>query len=248
MALEWRDSGALLAVRKYGETAAIIDAFTSDHGRHRGIVLGGASRRMAPILQPGAQLDLVWRARLNEHLGNFKIELRRSRAASILSDRLALGAFVSVCALVVFSLPEREPHRNLYELTVNLLDSICRRKEWMQEYVRWELKLLEEMGFGLDLEKCAVSGTRNDLIYISPRSGRAVSRAAAGEWARYLLPYASCLKGRDAHGLHDILRGLNTTGYFLERRLAPHLGGKPVPEARNRFVDQIAKKLKEDSI
>ena len=202
---------------------------------------------MAPLLQPGAQLDLTWRARLAEHLGNYRIEVRRSRAAAILSDRVALGAIVSVCALASFALPEREPHPKLYERTVALFDSICGGEKWMPGYVRWELLLLEELGFGLDLEKCAASGSRHDLIYISPKSGRAVSGTAAGHWARHLLPFARCLKGSEASDLRDVVQGLETTGYFLSRRLAPHLGAKPIPEARNRLVELIAREIQSGS-
>lgn len=195
--MEWRDEGALLAVRPHGETSAIIEVFTAQHGRHAGVVRGGVSRRIAPVLQPGAQLDLTWRARLDEHIGAFAVEPLRARSG-VLSDRLALAGLNSVCALLHFVLPEREPHPQLYRSSVALLDDLGVTADWVTAYLRWEAFLLEEMGYGLDLSACAVTGSREDLAYVSPRSGRAVARGAAGEWADRLLPLPPCLLGQGA--------------------------------------------------
>ena len=238
--MDWRDEGVLLAVRRHGETSSIIEVFTLGHGRHAGIVHGGASRRLAPLLQPGAQLDVTWRARLDEHLGSYAVEPLRSRAA-LMSDRLALAGLNSICALLTFLLPEREAHGALYGATIGLLDRIGAGEGWAVDYLRWELGLLEEMGYGLDLSSCAVTGSRDDLAYVSPKSGRAVAREAAGEWVDRLLPLPACLLGQGPAGAGDIADGLRLTGYFLEHRIAPELGSRPLPEARRRLVTLLSR-------
>lgn len=243
--MEWRDEGALVAVRPHGESAAIIEVFTAGHGRHAGIVRGGGSRRMTPILQPGAQLEVEWRARLEEHLGSFRIEPLKSRAATVMNDRLTLYGLGAACALISFALPEREPHPGLYAATQHLFDAFASEPNWPHLYLLWELALLEELGFGLDLSHCAVTGGTEDLAYISPKSGRAVSRAAAGDWADRLLPLPACLTGVPSNGLQDTRTGLTVTGYFLEHKLAPSLADRPLPEARARLVSALARK-KED--
>ena len=239
--IEWRDEAALLATRPFGETSVIIEVFSAQHGRHAGVVRGGTSRKVAPILQPGAQLSVSWKARLDSHLGAFSVEPVRSRAAVAMGDRLALAGLNAVCSLLTMVLPEREAHRDLYDRTVALLDLLGQSDVWPLAYLRWELALLEEMGFGLDLSACAVRGVNEDLIYVSPKSGRAVSREGAGEWADRMLPLPPVLAGKgDASGT-EIARALSTTGYFLEHHLMRGLGDKPVPSARARLVDLIAK-------
>ena len=239
--MEWRDQGALLSVRRHGETSAIIEVFTAEHGRHAGVVRGGASRKTAPILQPGAQLDVTWRARLDEHLGAFKVEPIKSRAAALMSDRLALAGLNAITGLLGFSLPERESHPLLYRRTITLLDLLGNSEAWPLAYLRWELALLDELGFGLDLTKCAVTGALDDLAYVSPRTGRAVSAEAAGEWADRMLPLPESLLGHGTGELGDVAQGLKTTGYFLETRLAAQLGGNQLPQARQRLIDRIAR-------
>jgi DNA repair protein RecO (recombination protein O) len=240
--MEWREDGILLAVRRHGETAAILEVFTSGHGRHVGVVPGGASRRMAPILQPGAQIDVTWRARLADHIGSFRVEPVASRAADVLDDRLALAGLGAVCALLSFCLPERAPYPALYARTLALLDGLGAER-WADAYLGWEVALLTEMGFGLSLEACAVTGSTEDLIYVSPRTGRAVSRDGAGDWADRLLPLPPCLSGAPSEAPEDLLSGLRTTGHFLGEHLAPSLGDRPLPSARQRLVDLIARRV-----
>lgn len=239
--MEWRDQGILLRMRRHGEGSAIVDMFTAEHGRHAGVIRGGASRKMAPILQPGAQLDLLWRARLEDHLGSYQAELMRSRAGAALSGRLALAGLNAVTGLLAFCLPDREPHPDLYLRSERLLDLLGQDDIWPLAYLQWEMALLEELGFGLDLSCCAVSGALDELIYISPKSGRAVSRASAGEWADRLLPMPAVMRGEGEAGTGEILQGLSTTGFFLEHRLAPSLGNTPLPEARGRFLDVLTR-------
>ncbi len=239
--MEWRDQGALLAVRRHGETSAIIEVFTAEHGRHAGVVRGGTSRKITPVLQPGAQLDVTWRARLDEHIGSYNVEPLKSRAAAVMGDRLALIGLNAVTGLLCFCLPEREPHPQLYERTITLLDLLGTSPVWPLAYLRWELALLDEMGFGLDLSCCAVTGSIDDLAYVSPKSGRAVSVEGAGEWADKLLPLPPSLLGHGRAEPDGISKGLVTTGFFLHNRLAPQLGNRPLPAARQRLIDAIAR-------
>jgi len=238
--MEWRADGILLTVRRHGESAAIIELFTEAHGRHLGVVPGGASRKLAPLLQPGAQLDATWRARLSDHIGSYKVELVTSRAAGAMGDRLSLAGLGAVCALLSFCLPEREAHPALYARTAALLDGLGAER-WAEAYLGWELALLDEMGFGLSLDACAVTGTNEDLAFISPRTGRAVSKEGAGDWADRLLPFPRCLSGGPVTGAGDLLDGLKTTGHFLAHHLAPSLGDKPLPAARQRLVDLLVR-------
>ncbi len=241
--MDWRGTGILLSVRRHGETSSIIDVFTKEKGRHAGVVRGGTSRKIAPILQPGAQLDVAWRARLEDHIGTFAVEPVRSRAALVMGDRLALAGLNAVTGLLSFCLPEREAHSALYKRTEQLLDLLGQNEIWPLAYLRWEVALLEDMGFGLDLSVCAVTGARDDLAYVSPKTGRAVSRAGAGDWAARLLPLPPVLRGDGAAPDAEIAQALETTGYFLSAHLAPDLGNRPVPDARSRFVAAFTRTL-----
>jgi DNA repair protein RecO (recombination protein O) len=237
----WREEGTLLSVRRHGESSAIVEVFTEGHGRYLGVVRGGASRKLAPLLQPGAQLDATWSARLDDHIGSFTVEPVKSRAAAILDDRLALAGLNAMTALLSFTLPEREAHELLYRRSLGLFDLLGRDPSWPVVYLRWELSLLEEMGFGLDLRSCAVTGARDDLAYVSPKSGRAVSAEGAGEWADRLLPLPPILLGQGNGPVAEILEGLRTTGHFLTHWLAPALGDRPLPAARQRLIDALAR-------
>ena len=240
--MDWRDHGILLGVRRHGETSAIIDVFTENHGRHAGVVRGGTSRKIAPILQPGAQLDVTWRARLEDHIGTYQVEPLRSRAAAVMGSRLALAGLNAVAALLSFCLPEREAHARLYARTEPLMDLLGQDELWPLAYLRWELALLDEMGFGLDLSRCAVTGGREGLIYVSPKSGRAVSQAGAGDWADRLLPLPRAMLGQGDAPDEEIAQGFETTGFFLRHKLAGDLVHKPLPEARQRFVDLFTRR------
>lgn len=233
--MDWRDEGILLSVRRHGEATALIEVFSALHGRHAGAVRGGASRKMAPILQPGAQLDLTWRARLDDQLGSFTVELVRARAGMVLGDRLALGALNTVCALCRFALPERMAYPGFFADTLDLLDDLG-AQGWLRAYARWELALLEATGFGLDLAQCAVTGAQDGLAYVSPRTGRAVTRDGAGEYADRLLALPAGLGDASApFTAADLRAALHLSGYFLHHWLAESTG-RPLPEARARFL------------
>lgn len=222
-------------MRTHGEASAIIDVFTAAHGRHAGVVRGGASRKMAAVMQPGSQLAVTWRARLDNHIGAFTVEPLQSRAG-LLGDRLALSGLNAICAMLRVSLAEREAHPQLWRATMALLAALEANPDWPPEYLRWELLLLEEIGFGLDLGRCAVTGARDDLAFVSPKTGRAVSRAGAGGWADRLFLLPPCLLGQGQATAVELGQGLAITGHFLTRGLMPLSNGRPLPAARARLV------------
>ncbi|MCH2076803.1 MAG: DNA repair protein RecO [Rhodobacteraceae bacterium] len=235
--MEWRDEGVLLVARPHGEGSAIIEVLTATHGRTAGVVRGGASRKMAPHLQPGAQLDVTWKARLEDHLGSYTVEPIRSRAATLMSDRRALLGLQSVCGLLSRLLPEREEAPDLYQDTTQLFDLMAATDAWPLAYLRWELSLLETLGYGLDLSTCAVTGATEGLVYVSPKSGRAVSEKGAGEWASKLLPMPKALLPGQEGPDSEISEGLETTGFFM----AKALGDREAPDARRRLRDLLAR-------
>ncbi|MFZ1102505.1 MAG: DNA repair protein RecO [Hyphomicrobiaceae bacterium] len=237
--MEWSDEGVVLSVRAHGETAAVVELLTRAHGRHLGLVHGGRSRRLRPVLQIGNHVDATWKARLADNLGHFGIELRRGFAAPLMEDAAALAAITSLASLARL-LPERDPHPNLFEITLFVLGYLDDAAVWPALLVRWELALLDELGFGLDLATCVATGGTVDLIYVSPKSGRAVSAAAGEPYKDRLMALPAFLRGRPAASVsgEDILAGLALTGFFLETRaLDPHDLG--MPEARSRLVSYL---------
>ena len=238
--MEWQSEGAILSMRPHGESAAIIEVLTQLHGRHAGVVRGGASRRMAAHLQAGAQVAVTWRARLGEHMGAFTVEPIRARAG-IMGDALGLAGLNAVCALLRVGLAERQPLGAFYAQTMALLDAMEAGQDWPPDYLRWERDLLEVLGFGLDLTACAVTGGREDLAYVSPKSGRAVSREGAGKWADRLLPLPMGMLGQGPVPPAELAQGFALTGHFLERGLEAVLGGRNLPQARARLIERLAR-------
>jgi DNA repair protein RecO (recombination protein O) len=235
--IEWRDEGLVLTVRPHGESAAILELLTAAHGRHVGVVRGGRSRKMAPLLQPGNRLSALWKARLESHMGTYSVELIRARAGDVMGDPLRLAALTAVCSLGAFILPEREAVAAFHDQTEALVAAIASGEGWLNDYVWWELAVLDVSGLRLDLSSCAAGGA-GPLVYVSPKSGRAVSAEGAGEWADRLLPLPAMLTGGEAT-LKDVRSALDLTGYFLQHRLAPSLGDKPIPPARDRFLEEL---------
>jgi DNA repair protein RecO (recombination protein O) len=240
--MEWSDDAIVLSVRPHGESSAILEALTRAHGRHLGLVRGGASRRSKPVLQPGNTVRLQWRARLSEHLGNFTVEPEKSRAGDLMEGREALVGLNALTAVAGAALPEREAHEPVFEVADILLDAMVEDglAYWGPLYVRWEAGLLEALGFGLDLSHCAATGTMEDLRYVSPRSGRAVSGEAGAPYAGRLFTLPPFLLGSQngevAPG--ELAAGLALTGHFvLERVLRPQ--GKDMPGPRLR-LDALA--------
>lgn len=243
--MNWTDEGVILSVRPHGETAAIAEILSRHHGRVLGLVHGGRSRKLRPVLQPGNHVEATWRARLAEQLGHFAVEPRQSFAASVMDDPDALAGLLSLLALARL-LPERDPHPNLYEVTLFVLGFLDDAGAWPALLVRWELALLEELGFGLDLSSCAATGATDDLVYVSPKSGRAVSRAGGEPYKDRLLTLPAFLRPRrvgeagPAIAPDDVGAGLALTGYFLESRVlaARH---EPMPDARLRLAHMLAR-------
>lgn len=236
--MEWQADGTVIARRPFGENGVIIEVLTAGQGRHAGLVPGGASRRRAAMLQPGSRLQLRWRARRDDQLGTFTAEPLRARAG-LLADPLALAGLNAVCALLSFALPERDPHPRLADQTEALLDAMESGGDWAARYLLWEMLLLDEMGFGLDLSRCAVTGAREGLAYVSPRSGRAVSRQGAGDWADRLLPLPALMGGAGDNRGRGLQEGLAITGHFLESRIAAELAGRRLPAARDRLMRRL---------
>ena len=236
--MDWQSEGYILSVRKHGETSAIIDVFTPDHGRHLGLVRGGVSRRSRPVLQPGNKVKIEWRGRLSEHLGNYTVEAISARAADLMDDRLSLSGLNSVCAIARECLPEREAHPAVYEAFEILIANMHDPDIWPALYIRWEAGLLTAMGYGLDLNSCAATGTNDNLTHVSPRSGRAVSASAAEPYADKLLKLPSFMRGESYVTSDDVEAGLRLTGYFLETRVQWGVN-KTLPEARARMIERL---------
>jgi DNA repair protein RecO (recombination protein O) len=237
-AMEWRDEGVVLGVKKHGETSAIVEALTRAHGRHLGLVRGGRTAQRRSLLQAGNSLCLTWRARLDEHLGTYSIEPLSLRAGRLMGSALALNGLAYLVALIRL-LPERDPHEALYEALVLIADHLDAIDVAPALVARFETRILSECGFGLDLESCAASGSRDELIYVSPKSRRAVSAAAGAPWRDKLLPLPAFLRGKEASAPPtDVLDAFQMTGFFLERDLfAPR--GLPMPDARRAFLAAV---------
>ena len=239
--MEWTDEGIVLGVRRLGESSAIVELLTREHGRHLGLVRGGASSRMRPLLQPGNSVTAVWRARLDEHLGYYQVEGTRLRAATLLGSSHAVYGITHLGSLVRL-LPERDPHEDLYEMLGHLLEDFDDAGVAAAHIIRFELAMLAELGFGLDLENCAATGETTDLIYVSPKSGGAVSRAAGEPYRDRLLRLPPFLReGEEANWSdEDLQDGFRLTGLFLLRHvLEPR--GQGHSDARAGFINAVAR-------
>jgi DNA repair protein RecO (recombination protein O) len=234
--MDWSDHALVLASRPHGESGLVVSLLTRLHGRHAGFVPGGISRRARPIWQQGNLVEVEWRARLAEQLGNYTGELREPHAARAMDDATELAGLTAACALVDAALPEREPHPAMFDGFQAFLGALG-HPGWPAIYVRLELGLLQELGFGLDLAKCALSGVTEDLAFVSPKTGRAVSRAAAEPYKEKLLPLPAFLSTGGLPSDDAALRqGLDLTGHFLERHVFwPQ--NKPLPPTRARLME-----------
>jgi len=236
--MEWSERGRIISVRSYGETGAIVDLLTPSRGRHPGLVRGGRSRAMRPVLQAGNAVTATWRARLEDHLGNYTLEPDELIAGALMDDPLALAGLNSACALAVCALPEREAHPRTAEAFEVLIEALQDPDIWPAVYIRWELGLLADLGYGVDTTRCAVTGETQGLAYVSPRSGRAVTAEAGEPYKDKLLRLPGFLSGSGEVGEGDLEAGLALSGYFLERRvLWP--ADRQLPEARLRLVEKL---------
>ena len=245
--MEGHDEGIVLGTRKHGETSAILEVMTRAHGRHLGLVRGGRSRRMQPLLQAGNRVEIVWRARLDEHLGLYQVEALELHAARLFDSACAVYGLQTIAAHLRL-LPERDPHENLYETLALLLAHLDEPASAGELVVRFELLVLDELGFGLDLSRCAATGGRDDLAFVSPKSGRAVSREAGSPWADRMLALPAFL--RRGSGLRADLPamedGFRLTGFFLARHVYEPRG-LDAPEARAGFLAALRRHLETPS-
>lgn len=236
--IEWRDDAVLLSARNHGETAAIVSVFSRTRGRCRGLVPGGMGKRLRPNLQCGNILEVVWKARLDDHLGTFSCELMTPHAARVLHDYARLSCLNAVCSLIETLLPERESHEALFIATLTMLDGLS-GPVWSSIYAHWELALLRAIGYGLDLSRCAAGGESDDLAYVSPRSACAVSRKAGSPYHDRLLVLPVFLLTGEPGKTTDVLAALRLSGYFLDRFLRTHHSAA-LPLARQRLLERLA--------
>ncbi|MET3583386.1 DNA repair protein RecO (recombination protein O) [Mesorhizobium robiniae] len=238
--MEWRDEGIILGTRKHGETSAILEVMTRAHGRHLGLVRGGRSRKQQPVLQPGNRVDLLWRARLDEHLGTFQAEAIEMNAARLMDSAVAIYGLQTMAAHLRL-LPERDAHGGLYETLAVMIAHLDDANAAGELVARFELLILDELGFGLDLSQCAATGARQDLAYVSPKSGRSVSRAAGEPWRDKMLPLPAFLQRSglraDPPAIEDAFR---LTGFFFTRHVYEPRGIE-APGARAGFLAALRK-------
>lgn len=235
--MEWADEGVVVAVRRLGESGTVADVLTREHGRHAGLVHGGAGKEKRGILQPGNRVRVWWRGRLAEQLGTYRIEPLRAHAAELFDDPGRLAALVSACALCEVALPERQPHAAAHAALVALLEAL-HSEAWPSVYVHWELALLRDLGYGLDLTRCAATGVNDGLAFVSPKTGRAVSLSAGEPYRDKLLELPRFLVEGGEGDRAGVFAGLRLAGFFLDRHvLAPHHAA--LPAARARLVDRF---------
>ncbi len=244
--VDWTDTGIILSVRPHGETSAIVELLTKTHGRHAGLVRGGRSKTRRGMLQPGNEVRAEWRARLAEHLGAYTLDLIRDRSSVFLDDADRLAGLTAACSLVSVLLPEREPHSAISEGLSALISAIDETPNWPAGLVRFELGVLAELGFGLDLTACAATGTTNDLIFVSPKTGRAVCAEAGSPYKERMLALPGFLRphANTPPDISQALQGLQLTGYFIKRELLdPH--GASLPAARERLIERLKRRTGE---
>jgi DNA repair protein RecO (recombination protein O) len=240
--MQWSDEGFVLGIRRHGEANAILELMTRSHGRHLGLVRGGAGSRMRPVLQPGNSVRANWHARLDEHLGNYTIEPMSLRAGHFFSDAHAVFAITHLAALARL-LPERDPHESVFDALHAIVGHLSDAQACAALIVRFEILMLSELGFGLDLQSCAATGSDRELVYVSPKSGRAVSREAGEPWQDRLLALpAYVTDGSRNASARDIADGFGMTGFFLARHvLEPR--GLTLPDARAHFIQAVCRTL-----
>lgn len=241
--MQWQDEGIILGTRRHGETSVILETMTAHHGRHLGLVRGGRSKRLQPVLQAGNRVDLTWRARLDEHLGTFQAEPLAHNAARLFDSSVAIYG-LQLLAAHLRLLPERDPHENLYDAAKLIVAHLDDPQAAAELLVRFEILILEDLGFGLELSRCAATGSGDDLVYVSPKSGQAVSQEAGKPWADKMLPLPAFLRpGSRLRADPDTAdQAFALTGYFLTRHVY-EARGVDRPEERAAFIQSIKRKL-----
>ena len=241
--MNWTDEGLLLSVNPHGEKSAIIQVLTRTKGLHAGVIQNAFSKKMSPTLQPSSQLYLNWSSRLEEHLGNYRVDLIKTRADIFLGNKLALDVFNSLSSLCISTLAERDPMPEFYKTTVKFIDQIANQKKWEFLYLDWELDLLTSIGYGLDLKKCVATGTKKNLFYISPKSGKAVCKEKGLRYDKKLLRFPDILKDEKKDNeftRSELLAGLSITGFFLKKWLTFSSQSKQTMNIRQRLIDTLS--------
>lgn len=242
--MQWTDEAIFLGARRHGETSVIAEVMTRTRGRHLGMVRGGRSRTMQPVLQPGNRVEVTWRARLDEHLGEFRVEPVTLRAARLMESATAVYGVQALAALLRL-LPEREPHPHLFDALDVILDHLEEPAAAGELFIRFELEVLNDLGFGLDLDQCAATGRRDDLAFVSPKTGRAVCREAGSPWADRMLALPGFLNPgatKAANG-ESLAEAFRLTGFFLNRHVYEPRGLEP-GAAREGFCQAALKTLR----
>lgn len=243
--MQWSDDAILLSIGKYGERAGVVCLLSRAHGIYRSISKQAYSKSQRGIFQPGNLVSIEWKARLAEHMGSISTELRQPIAPLLLDDPLALNALNSLCGLLQKTIHEREPHAALYDKSEALLQHMAAGHVWLPYYVKWELALLKELGYGLDLTHCAATGVTTDLHYVSPKSGRAVCAEAGAPYKERLLSLPAFLisdVAAEAISAADIHAALKLTGYFLKHWVS-ETHRVQLPQAREQMVDKLAARI-----
>ena len=246
--MQWSDDGLVLSVRKYGENSVILHTLTRERGRCAGLVRGGTGKRLRGILQPGNEVGLNWRGRLSEQLGTFTVEAKNSYGTLLFDQPMGLSAGSAALALLDKVLPEKEPHPALFHASLLLIKTLAEDREiWGPLFVRWELGLLAELGYGLDLSHCAATGVTRDLVYVSPKSGKAVCREAGAAYQDRMLPLPAFLNENNGSPtdrllLEQVADGLKLSGYFIRKNLLPNYSDESLP-ARERFLNLLHKAI-----
>lgn len=235
--MQWTDDAIVLSARPHGESSVVLQLLTREHGRHAGLVRGGQSARARGLYQPGNRVEATWNARLADHLGLYRCELTQGHAAHLLDRPARLLALSAAAAVSERALPEREPHPACFEGLLALIEAL-ESEHWAEVYVRWELLLLAELGFALELDRCAGGGDAGDLAYVSPKTGRAVSRREGEPYHDRLLTLPGFLAGQGGGGAQEVAAGLAISGHFLKQHIF-HPQDRDLPEARERLADHF---------
>ena len=242
--MEWAEEGIVLGTRRHGETSAVAEILTRSRGRHAGLVRGGRSRQMRPVLQPGNRVEAHWRARIEDQLGTYTVEPVSAIAARVIDQPRALLALGYMTSLLML-LAERDPHPRLYDAFSATLERLLDASALPLAVLRFEQVMLDEFGFGLDLAACAVTGQVSNLAYVSPRTGRAVSVEAGAPYAERLLRLPACLLAGaqdETVSAEDVAAGFALTGHFLDRHLFDARSAS-LREMRASLVERLAKSV-----
>ena len=238
--MKWQDRGIIVSIKKYGESSLILNLLTEFHGLHAGLVRNSISKKNRNIYQIGNICNVEWTGRLEEQLGYYKSETENSISHNIINNSLKIDLLMSISTLISVFLADRQVNSTLFIETLNFINYLNNKgKYWLSNYIKWELILLSELGFGLDLKVCAVTGLKDDLSYVSPKSGRAVSKKGAGKWKNklFLLPNFITKDNENTEDKNELINAIKITTFFLNRYGASI--GLKLPDVRDRFTNKL---------